>query len=461
MEDNKISCPKCNHTFSVTEVMNSQLEQEKLKFRTAYNKAVAEMQQQQKIETEKLVGLKVAEERQKIDQNLREEIEKDFQQKVILLNSELDKKQKEILENQKIVLENEKLKNDLTQFKKESEEATNIKIAEERRKIDTLLREEIQKDFQHKFSMLNEELEKKRKESFEAQKISFENEKLKNDLTQQRVQIEFEFQRKKNEELELITKQLKDSICGDYEMKLKEKDFQFGKMREQIEEMKRKAEQGSMQMQGEVQEVALEELLRNFFPHDLIQPVPKGVSGADSIQVVRNFSGQMCGKIVYESKRTKNFDSKWIDKVKHDMRELGASVAIIVTATMPQDMDKFGLKDGVWICTFADVKSLSFVLRDSLLKIQTVIESQENKDDKLQHLYTYITGDEFRNRLEAVTEGFRNVREAINKERNFMEKMWSEREKQMEKAMTSSVKLFGSVRGIVGSGMSDMKVLEE
>ena len=461
MEDNKISCPKCAHTFSVGEVLNNQLEQEKIKFRAAHNKVVAELEQKHKIETEKAISVKIAEERQKLDLSLRDEIQKDFQQKVTFLNTELEKKQKESIESQKISQENEKLKNDLTQFKRDTEEAVNIKIAEERRKIDLLLREEIQKDFHQKFTLLNEELEKKRKESFESQKIALENEKLKNDLSQQRMQIETEMQRKKNEEMELFSKQLKDSISNDYEMKLKEKDFQFAKMREQIEEMKRKAEQGSMQMQGEVQEIALEELLRNFFPHDLIQPVPKGVNGADSIQVVRNFSGQICGKIVYESKRTKNFDIKWIDKVKHDTRELGASVAVIVTATMPQDMERFGLKDGVWICTFAEVKSLSFVLRDSLLKIQTIIESQENKDDKLHHLYTYITGDEFRNRLEAVTEGFRNVREAINKERNFMEKMWAEREKQMEKAMTSSVKLFGSVRGIVGSGMGDMKMLED
>ena len=461
MEDNKISCPKCTHTFSVGEVYNTQLEQEKRKFREYHEKKLAEVQQQNKADTEKAIALKITQEKLKIDLALREEIQKDFQQKLYLLNTELEKKQKEGIENQRIALENEKLKQDFTQYKLTSEDSLNTKIAEERRKMDSFLREEIQKDFTHKFSMLNEELEKKRKESFEAQKIALENEKLKNDLSQQRMQIETEMQRKKNEEMELFSKQLKDSICTDYEMKLKEKDFQFTKMREQIEEMKRKAEQGSIQMQGEVQEIALEDLLRNFFPHDLIQPVPKGVNGADSIQVVRNFSGQICGKIVYESKRTKNFDIKWIDKVKHDMRELGASVAIIVTATMPQDMDKFGLKDGVWVCTFSEVKSLSFVLRDSLLKIQTIVESQENKDDKLHHLYTYITGDEFRNRLEAVTEGFRNVREAINKERNFMEKMWAEREKQMEKAMTSSVKLFGSVRGIVGTGMGDMKVLED
>ena len=392
MEDNKISCPKCGHTFSVGEVLNNQLEQERVKFRAAYNKKIAELTEQ---------------------------------------------------------------------HKKETELAINQKIAEEKRKMDGLLREEIQKDFQQKVSLLNEELEKKRKESFENQKIALENEKLKNEMQQQRMQLEVEFQRKKNEEMELATKQLRDTICNDYEMKLKEKDYQFNKMREQIEEMKRKAEQGSMQLQGEIQELALEEMLANYFPHDLIQPVPKGVSGADSIQVIRNFSGQECGKIVYESKRTKNFEPKWIDKLKHDMRELGASVAVLVTSVMPSDMERFGMKDGIYICTFAEVKSLAFVLRDSLLKIQAINASHDNKEEKMDLLYKYITGDEFRNRLEAVTEGFRNVRETINKERIFMEKMWAEREKQMEKAMTSTVKLFGSVRGIVGSGMNDLKMLEE
>lgn len=392
MEDNKISCPKCGHTFGVGEVLNNQLEQERIKFRSAFNKKITELEEQHKRDTEQVVAQK---------------------------------------------------------------------LSEEKRKMDGLLREEIHKDFEQRMGLLNAELEKKRKESFDLQKITLENEKLKNDMQQQRMQIELEFQRKKNEEMEKAVKAMKESIANEYEMKLKDKDYQYNKMREQIEEMKRKAEQGSMQMQGEVQEVALEEMLKTFFPHDLIQNVPKGVKGADVIQVVRNFSGQVCGKIVYESKRTKNFGGDWIDKLKFDMRELGASMAVLVTEAMPSDMERFGQKEGVWVCSYADVKSLSFVLRDGLLRIQTVIDSQENKDDKLHLLYNYITGDEFRNRLEAVTEGFRCVKETINKERMFMEKMWAEREKQMEKAMTSTVKLFGSVRGIVGSGMGDLKLLDE
>jgi hypothetical protein len=392
MEENKITCVKCGHTFGVGEVLNNQLEQEKQKFRVAFDNRIAQLEEK---------------------------------------------------------------------HRKDTEEAVAQKLAEERKNLDGMLREQIQKDFQQRLSLLNAELETKRKETSDMQKIVFENEKLKHDMQQQRLQIEMEVQRKKNEEMEQALKQIKESVANEYEMKLKDKDFQINKMKEQIAEVNRKAEQGSMQMQGEVQELALEEMLRNFFPHDLIQEVPKGVKGADSIQVVRNFSGQVCGKIVYESKRTKNFEPKWIEKLKHDMRELGASVAVLVTEAMPADMDKFGSKDGIWICSYAEVKSLSFVLRDSLLKIQTVLDSQENREDKLGLLYNYITGDEFRNRLEAVAEGFRNVKETINKERIFMEKMWAEREKQMEKAMSSTVKVFGSVRGIVGSGMGDLKMLED
>ncbi|HAR20460.1 MAG TPA: DUF2130 domain-containing protein [Cytophagales bacterium] len=392
MEENKITCVKCGHTFGVGEVLNNQLEQEKQKFRLAFDSRIAQLEEK---------------------------------------------------------------------HRKDTEETVAQKLAEERKNLDGILREQIQKDFQQRLSLLNAELETKRKETSDMQKIVFENEKLKHDMQQQRLQIEMEVQRKKNEEMEQALKQIKESVANEYEMKLKDKDFQFNKMREQIEEMKRKAEQGSVQLQGEVQEIALEEMLRNFFPYDLIQEVPKGVKGADSIQIVRNFSGRECGKIIYESKRTKNFEPKWIDKLKHDMRDLGASVAVLVTEAMPSDMDKFGSKDGIWICSYAEVKSLSFVLRDSLLKIQTVLDSQENREDKLGLLYNYITGDEFRNRLEAVAEGFRNVKETINKERIFMEKMWAEREKQMEKAMSSTVKVFGSVRGIVGTGMGDLKMLEE
>ncbi len=161
--------------------------------------------------------------------------------------------------------------------------------------------------------------------------------------------------------------------------------------------MRRKSEQGSMQLQGEVQELALEELLKAAFPFDIISEVGKGVRGADCIQTVRNNFGQECGKIIFESKRTKDFASDWIEKLKADMRSQGADVAVIVTQALPKDMDRFGEKDGVWICSFAEVKPIVQMLRDGIIKISSALKSQENRGDKMHLLYDYLPAGNLQN----------------------------------------------------------------
>lgn len=188
--------------------------------------------------------------------------------------------------------------------------------------------------------------------------------------------------------------------------------------------MRRKAEQGSMQMQGEVQELLLEELLKSCFPFDQISEVGKGVRGADCIQTVRNNLGQEAGKIIYESKRTTAFSQEWIEKLKADMRSQGADIAIIVTQTFPKDMDRFGEKDGVYICSFQEVKSVALLLRNAILKIYDTKKNQVNKGDKMSLLYDYLTGNEFGEQWKAVGEGFRQMRQSIQRERDAMEKLW-------------------------------------
>jgi hypothetical protein len=213
-------------------------------------------------------------------------------------------------------------------------------------------------------------------------------------------------------------------------------------------------------LQGEVQELALEELLRNSFPFDSIDEVAKGTRGADCTQTVRNHLAQVCGKIIYESKRTKTFTNEWIEKLKMDMRAQQADIAVIVTEVLPKEMDSFGFKDGVWICRFSDVKALSFLLRDSLLKIHTALVSQENKGDKMQLLYNYLTGTEFRQNIEAVMEGFISLRKGIISERATMDKLWKEREKQLDKVLLNTNQFFGSIKGIAGSAVGDINLLE-
>ena len=226
--------------------------------------------------------------------------------------------------------------------------------------------------------------------------------------------------------------------------------------------MRRKAEQGSTQLQGEIQELALEEMLRTAFPFDLIAEVGKGIRGADCVQTVRNNLGQECGKIIYESKRTNNFIADWIEKLKTDMRSLGADMAVIVTRTMPRDMDGFGLKDGVWICSYSEVKALAVVLRDTIMRVSNAVRNNENKGDKMHMLYDYLTSNEFAEQWKAIREGFLGMKISIQKERDAMEKLWKTREKQLEKVLLNATHIRGSIEGIAGMESAvDLHLLED
>jgi hypothetical protein len=245
-----------------------------------------------------------------------------------------------------------------------------------------------------------------------------------------------------------------------FDMRMKEKDTQMESLKKTIEELKRKSEQGSMQLQGEAQELLLEEILKEHFPFDAVEEVGKGVEGADCIQVVRNRTGAECGKIIYESKRTKTWSNNWIDKLKTDMRSKGADVAVLVTQAFPKDMDRFGEKDGIWLCSFSEVAGVAALLRKGIIQTSEALRSQENKGDKMQMLYDYLTGNEFRGQMEAILEGFMSLRNGINKERMQMEKIWKEREKQLEKVLINTSGLYGSVKGIAGSSVADIPLLE-
>jgi hypothetical protein len=225
--------------------------------------------------------------------------------------------------------------------------------------------------------------------------------------------------------------------------------------------MKRKAEQGSMQLQGEVQELLLEELLRDHFPYDAINEVGKGIEGADCILTVRNHLGNECGKIIFESKRTKNFSNSWVEKLKNDMRNTQSDVAILVTQAYPKDMSCFGEKDGVWICSFAEVIALTTALRHTIMRVADTKLAEENKGDKMHLLYNYLTGTEFRQQIETIVEGFLSLRNSITKERIQMEKIWKEREKQLEKVLISTAGLYGSVKGIAGASIGNIPLLED
>jgi hypothetical protein len=227
-----------------------------------------------------------------------------------------------------------------------------------------------------------------------------------------------------------------------------------------IYEMKRKSEQGSMQMQGEIQELAIEAFLEHTFPRDTVEEVAKGKRGGDCVHVVKDNFERVCGRILYESKRTKHFSYEWISKVKDDMRLQQADMAVIVTEALPEGMTRFGEMEGVWICTFAEFKALAFLLRHNLIRIGEILASQENKGDKMQMIYSYVTGNEFKQKLEAAFESYNEMQDDLIKEKALFTSQWAKREKRLLKAMENLVSLYGDVRGIAGGAVQEIKSLE-
>ena len=361
---------------------------------------------------------------------------------------------------------------DMIQHAHQQEAAFLRKLEEEKRQIqlntEQSLRKSISTDYETKLRML----EDANKDNEEKLKLSRQKEleflKKEQELKNKEEELELSVQRRLQEERTKLTEDIRHLETqktaareNELHLKMKELEKQLDDQKKLAEEMKRKAEQGSMQLQGEVQELALEQLLRSSFPFDEISEVGKGIRGADCIMTVRNSYGQECGRIIYESKRTQSFSPEWIEKLKTDMRNQGAHVAVIVTQTMPKDMECFGEKNGVWICSFSEVRALSFVLRDGIIRVFNAAKSQENKGDKMQLLYNYLTSGEFSEQWKAIREGFLSMKQSIQKERDTMERLWKAREKQLEKVLLNAAHVRGSIEGIAGKDAIDVQLLED
>lgn len=344
----------------------------------------------------------------------------------------------------------------------ESDKAYEARIIAEKKALKETLEESIRKsvvgDFENKLQLL----EGANKENEERLKLARERElaflKREQELKNKEAEMEVELQRKMQEQRESLAEQIRKQEAEknnlkdtEHQLRMREMEKQLDDQKKLVDEMKRKAEQGSMQLQGEVQELILEEMLRESFPFDVITEVGKGVRGADCIQIIRNSSGHECGKIIYESKRTKSFSPEWIEKLKKDMRSMGVDVAVIVTQSYPPGMDCFGQKDGVWICSFEEVNAVAYVLREGIIKLSGAMKSQENRGEKMHMLYDYLISSEFSEQWKAIREGFMGLRLSIQKERDAMERLWKQREKQLEKVLLNATHIQGSIEGIAGS----------
>jgi|TARA_B110000093_G_C12959327_1_gene406435 hypothetical protein len=347
------------------------------------------------------------------------------------------------------------------ELKKEKEnELFKERLAKQIEKEREVIQKSTQENFEQQLKALADENEKKKEENRHLRAAEINLLKRENDLKEKAEELQLEVDKKM---LEKQTEIEEKGRAKEREINmLREKEFQK-KLEDQkklIDEMKRKAEQGSMQMQGEIQELALEELLRTSYPFDNIAEVGKGIRGADCIQTVVNSLQQTCGSIIYESKRTKNFAGDWIDKLKQDQVNAKADLAVLVTETMPNDMDKFGQKDGVWICGFNEAKSLSLVLREMLMKTHSVKSSEDNKGGKMEMLYSYLNGNEFIQTITRILEVYTNMESDLNTEKRAMTKIWKTREKQIEVVALNISSMFGSIKGIAGNDLASSSILE-
>ncbi len=400
-----MDCPHCGEGIDVEEVLGKQAE---MRLRAEYNSKFKSLKQKMDEEKKELERerMEVKQLSAKTWEIIQEELKKERIRLARELREEHDSKSKVEIDALEKALRKERTEN----------------LALKKKEVDILNREK---------ELANQQ---------ETLRLKLEKEML---LRQQENEKEF---RSQFESRQVMMRQ-------EYEKKLQDQ-------KKLIDEMTRKMGQGSMQMQGEVQELVIEQFLEDVFPLDDIEPIKTGARGADCMQIVRNRMAESCGSIYYESKRTKTFQSGWIEKFRADMRANKADIGILVTQAMPSDMERMGHKDGVWICSFNELKTLAPILRNGLLQIHKVKRQHDQIGDKANVLYKYLISNEFRMQVEGIVEGFTTLQDELNREKRAMESIWKRREKQIEKVILNTNHLYSSVRGLAGGDVQSIDTLE-
>ena len=385
---------------------------------------------------------------------IEDSIRKEFREKLNKQSQDFQSKTKEL----------EKEKTDFEAKKQRENELFNERLEKQTKAaakaIEQKLKAKIQEETQEQYDELQKELEEKSEKLRELNKKDAEISRLKREKAEVEDAVKAESEKLLNERLAQERIKIKQQIEDSEELKIRELKKQLEDQKKMVDDLKKKQEQGSMQLQGEVQELAIEEWLQQKFPLDTIEEVKKGANGADCLQIINTRESLGCGSIYYESKRTKAFQPAWIEKFKNDIRDKNADMGVLVTEVLPAGMDRMGLYDGIWICTFDEFKGLSFVLRQSLIQISCAVSAQENKGDKMEMLYDYLTSTEFKLRMEAIVEGFTTMENDLAREKKAMKTIWKRREKQIEKVIDNTIGMYGSLKGIAGNSVANIPGLE-
>jgi hypothetical protein len=294
----------------------------------------------------------------------------------------------------------------------------------------------------------------------EAQKAQADLIRQKRELDDAKRELELTVEKRVQDGLSVTREQAKKEAEEGLKLKVMEKEQTIASMQTQIEELKRRAEQGSQQLQGEVQELELEAVLRTKFPRDTIEPVPKGEFGGDALQRVMGPLGQQCGTILWESKRTKNWSDGWLAKLRDDQRTAKAEVAVIVSQTLPKGVESFDLIEGVWVTESRCAIPVATALRQSLIELSGSRLASEGQQTKTEMVYQYLTGPRFRHRVEAIVEKFTDMQSDLERERKTMTRLWAKREEQIRGVIESTAGMYGDLQGIAGKSLQEIEGLE-
>ncbi len=376
------------------------------------------------------------------------------------LESELQIRKEELSQEK---MEFKKLSLEFVKEKETLEESIQAKVKAQLLSREESLKEAIRKEINDEKSLqlqdLESELIKKSAQLKDLNGTKAQLERLRRDMEEAETRIILEKEKELSERLEQARSSIKEQVQQESFLKLKEREKVIEDLKNKLDEAKRQAEQGSMQLQGQIQELEIIELLREFHPYDEVTQSKTGANAADVLQVVRTQSGAECGKIYYESKRTKSWSNDWIKKFKQDNINTKADILVLVTNALPKGIERYGIVEGVWVCSFNDVKELSLVLRYGLLKLQSVAITQHGKETKMESLYFYLTSEDFKNTFESILEGFKTLQDSHNGEKLKMQRLWKEREKVLEKILSNSIDFYGSIKGIAGSAVPEIPML--
>ncbi len=388
-----------------------------------------------------------------LTKRIKDQYEADYNKKLLEVRRMHDSK---LVEIKKL---KEQVENEKNHLDEEIQKALTQKLKTEKSILEKKIRQQLETEKSDEILSYQQQLEEKINETRELNKIKAEMQKVQREKTELKGKLEAEMQASLNNELTVARKKIKEEIETKATMKLAEKELLIEQLREQIMIAQKKADQGSMQAQGEAQERMIEVYLKENFPQDEIVEIQKGAKGGDCLHIVR-VAGNECGSVYFESKRAKSFQMEWLEKFKKDMRAKKATFGVIVTECYPKGIDRLCQKNGIWICCWDEFKSLCHVLRESVMLLHQVEVSKENVGGKMEMLYKYLTGAEFRGHIESIVEGFVQMNDDLAKERRSYEGHWKQREKQIQKVLINTSQLYSSIRGIAGSAIGIIKELE-